>query len=43
MIKGNYPTEELLEKYELKNEYSDIVRSVVDGDLGALEAAITKN
>ena len=43
MTKGNYPTESLLEKYELKNEYSNIVKAVVDGDLGALESAIDKN
>jgi hypothetical protein len=43
MTKGNYPTESLLEEYELKNEYSDIVKAVINGDLGALEAAINKN
>lgn len=42
-MKGNYPTEALLEKYELKSEYGDVVQAVVAGDLGALEAAITKN
>jgi|LauGreDrversion4_2_1035121.scaffolds.fasta_scaffold368481_1 hypothetical protein len=41
MIKGNYPTEALLEKHELKHEYSNIVQAVVNGDLGALESAIT--
>ena len=43
MIKGNFPTEALLEKFELKSEYGDIVKAVVAGDLSALERAITQN
>ena len=43
MIKGNFPTEALLEKFDLKNEYSDIVKAVILGDLSALEQAIDKN
>lgn len=43
MIKGTYPTAALLEKYELKSEYGDIVQAVIGGDLGALEDALNKN
>lgn len=43
MIKGTFPSEALLDKFKLKEEYSDIVQAVVAGDLAALEQAITKN
>ena len=41
MNKGNYPTEELLSKFELKSEYGDIVDACIKGDLGKLEKALT--
>jgi hypothetical protein len=43
MNKGNYPTEELLVKFDLKNEYGDIVDACIKGDLGMLETALIKN
>ena len=43
MNKGNYPTNELLTKFELLNEYSDIVKESNIGDLGMLEKALQKN
>ena len=43
MIIGNYPTEALLEKFELKSEYGDIVKAVVAGNLSAFERAIEQN
>jgi len=43
MNKGNYPSPDLLRKYDLEQEYLDIVRSVTDGNLAALEKAMNKN
>ena len=41
MNKGNYPTSDLLEKYNLLDEYGDVVQAVVAGDLGALEKILS--
>lgn len=43
MNKGNYPTQELLNKFDLQSEYGDIVKACVKGDLGLLEAALLQN
>lgn len=37
MNRDIYPTVEFLNMYGLKNEYGDILKAVVLGDLGALE------
>jgi hypothetical protein len=37
MNRDIYPTLELLNIYGLKNEYGDIVKAAVLGDLGAIE------
>lgn len=43
MNKGNYPTEALLNKFDLTAEYGDIVKACIKGDLGLLESAILQN
>lgn len=43
MNKGNYPSEELLSKYDFKGEYGGLVRACVNGDLAALEKELLEN
>ena len=40
MNKGNYPSEALLQKFDLQKEYSNIVSAVVKGDLKLLESSL---
>lgn len=43
MIKGNYPSADLLKKFDLASEYGDIVQACLKGDLASLEQALLKN
>ncbi len=43
MNKGNYPTNEMLKKYDLEAEYSQVVQACISGDLGMLEKALITN
>ena len=43
MHKGNYPSKELLTKFDLATEYGDIVKACLQGDLAKLEEALLKN
>ena len=43
MNKGNFPSEDLLQRYELAGEYSDVVKACIKGDMMALETTLTLN
>jgi len=43
MNKGNYPSQDLLKKFDLVNEYGEIVNACVKGDLGLLEKTLLIN
>lgn len=43
MNKGNYPSQELLNKFDLVSEYGEIVNACVKGDLGLLESSLLIN
>ena len=43
MNKGNYPSLDLLKKFDLVNEYREIVNACVKGDLGLLEKTLLIN
>lgn len=43
MIKGNYPSQDLLKKFDLNAEYGDIVNACLQGDLAKLEKALLNN